>query len=279
LRNHVTALAFERNPFTQRREQERAFDYLREHFERFDLETEIDPFELEGDRFYNLLGIRRSTSADDWVVISAHVDAVPDSPGADDNASGMAALLECARLLCSFEPHCTLCFAATDLEEYGIQGAHHLATRLYREGVQVRAMISLEMLAYRSDETGAQRYPAFLRRFYPDRADFIALVANWRSRRLLERAEKIFRSVPSLPVETLKVPLNGWPISATRLSDHAPFWDLGYQALMVTDTAFFRNPHYHQPTDTPNTLDYEFLARVTEAVAKTLADLTSAKSL
>ncbi len=275
----MTSLSFERNPFSQRREQENAFNYIREHFERFDLQTEVDPFEVGGDRFYNLLGMRKSSPSDDWVIVSAHVDAVPDSPGADDNASGVAALLECARLLSSFEPACTLCLAATDLEEYGLQGAQHLATRLYREGVGIRAMISLEMLAYTSDDPGAQRYPAFLRRFYPDRADFIALVGNRKSSRLLERAAEIFGSVPGLPVETLKVPMNGWPISATRLSDHAPFWDLGYQALMVTDTAFFRNPHYHGPTDKPDTLDYEFLSRVTEAVAKTIAVLTGAKSL
>jgi Zn-dependent M28 family amino/carboxypeptidase len=275
----VTALAFERNPFAQRREQERAFDYIREHFERFGLVAEVDPFEVGGDRFFNLLGTRRASSSDDWVIVTAHVDAVPDSPGADDNASGIAALLECARMLSSFEPDCTLCFAATDLEEYGIQGAQHLATCLYREGVRVRAMISLEMLAYTSDVAGAQRYPAFLRHFYPDRADFIALVGNRKSHRLLKQAAEIFRNVPGLPVETLKVPLNGWPVSATRLSDHAPFWDLGYEALMVTDTAFFRNPHYHQPTDTPDTLNYEFLSKVTEAVARTLADLADARPL
>ena len=154
-----------------------------------------------------------------------------------------------------------------------MEGARHLANRLKREGVTVKAMISLEMLGYTNPEPCSQSYPAVLRPFYPSEADFIALVGNFRSRHLLRNVAQSFRQVPGLSVETLTVPFNGWALPATRLSDHSPFWDLGMPALMVTDTSFFRNPHYHQPTDTVDTLDIDFLARVTEGLANSVSAL------
>jgi Zn-dependent M28 family amino/carboxypeptidase len=190
------------------------------------------------------------------------------SPGADDNASGLAALLECARLGSRREMDFTICFAAVDLEEYGMHGSRHLAARLKQEGIDVRAMLSLEMVGYTDPKPGAQKYPVVLRPFYPSTGDFIALVANWKSRNLLRNVATVFRQVPELPVQTLAVPGNGWLLPVSRLSDHAPFWDRGFPALLVTDTAFLRNPNYHRPTDTIETIDVSFLGRVTEALSR-----------
>jgi Zn-dependent M28 family amino/carboxypeptidase len=277
LRNHVRTLAVERNDLTHPENLAGLFDYVQRRFESLGLDTEVDVFNVGSSPHRNVMGMLHPRSPSNiYVVLAAHLDAVPGSPGADDNASGVAALLECARVLSRTESHCTICFAVTDLEEYGIAGGRQLARRLSREGVTIRAMLSLEMIGYTSDEPGVQKYPLFLRAFYPSTADFVALVGNWRSRQLLKRVERAFCMVPDLPVETLTVPFDGWMLPATRLSDHAPFWDHGYPALMVTDTAFFRNPHYHQPTDTAETLDFAFLTRVTEAVARTLlAEATS----
>ena len=149
-----------------------------------------------------------------------------------------------------------------------MHGSRRLATRLKQDGIDVRAMLSLEMLGYTDPNPGAQRYPVFLRPFYPSTGDFIALVGNWKSRTLLRTVAAVFRQVPDLPVQTLAVPGNGWLLPVTRLSDHAPFWDRDFPALMVTDTAFLRNPHYHQPTDTIETIDLSFLGRVTEALSR-----------
>jgi Zn-dependent M28 family amino/carboxypeptidase len=273
LRNHVNTLAVERNDLTHPANLARLFDYVQRHFESLELDTEVDVFNVGSSPHRNVLGLLHPPlPSNTYVVLAAHLDAVPGSPGADDNASGVAALLECARALSRTQSHCTICFAVTDLEEYGIAGGRQLARRLSREGVTVRAMLSLEMVGYTSNEPGAQKYPPFLRAFYPSTADFIALVGNWRSRQLLKRVARTFREVPNLPVETLTVLFDGWMLPATRLSDHAPFWDHGYPALMVTDTAFFRNPNYHQSTDTLETLDYAFLTRVADAVARTMVD-------
>jgi Zn-dependent M28 family amino/carboxypeptidase len=134
-------------------------------------------------------------------------------------------------------------------------------------------MISLEMVGYKDSRPGSQKLPVGLSRFYPDRGDFIAVIGNWRSNALLRKFAAGMRQVAGLPVETLSVPGKGMVIPAVRLSDHAPFWDLGYPALMITDTSFYRNPNYHVGTDTIDTLDIDFMARVCEGVVRGVAGL------
>jgi Zn-dependent M28 family amino/carboxypeptidase len=129
-------------------------------------------------------------------------------------------------------------------------------------------MISLEMVGYANSRRGSQQYPVGLRWFYPDRGDFIGVIGNLKSTSLLRRVARQMRQVPGLSVETLAVPGKGEFIPAVRLSDHAPFWDLGYPALMVTDTAFFRNPHYHRASDTLDTLNIDFMANVCQGVIR-----------
>jgi len=208
--------------------------------------------------------------------VGAHLDSRPDTPGADDNASAVAALLEIARLLGDDrpdDPRLELELVAFDLEENGMLGGREHA-RLAREaGIDLRGMISLEMLGYCDHQPNSQQLPRSLVGLYPDTGDFIAIIGNQNSTELIETARQGMSTVAELPVETLQVPENGTLLQATRLSDHSPFWDAGFPALMITDTSFLRNPHYHQATDTLETLDLEFLHAVTEGCVQAVRHL------
>ncbi len=208
--------------------------------------------------------------------VGAHLDSRPDTPGADDNASAVATLLEIARLLGEDWPadaQLEVELVAFDLEENGMLGGREHA-RLAREaGTDLRGMISLEMLGYCDHRPNSQQLPRSLVGLYPDTGDFIAIIGNQNSTELIEVTRQGMATVDQLPVETLQVPENGTLLQATRLSDHSPFWDAGFSALMITDTSFLRNPHYHQPTDTLETLDFEFLYAVAEGSVRAVRHL------
>jgi Zn-dependent M28 family amino/carboxypeptidase len=204
------------------------------------------------------------------ILVGAHYDSVPGSPGADDNASGVAALLEISRRLASAQMDRTVRLAAFVNEEAPFffrktMGSMVYATAARQRGDDILLMISLEMLGYYDERPATQRYPPLFRCFYPDRADFIAFVSNLASRRQMLRSVSAFASDSDFPVEhvaTLGI------IPGVSLSDHLSFWRRGYRALMVTDTAFYRNPYYHSPRDVPQTLDYPAFARLTEGLTK-----------
>ncbi|MEB3334422.1 MAG: M28 family peptidase [Cyanobacteriota bacterium] len=192
------------------------------------------------------------------LLVGAHYDGPPQSPGADDNASGVAALLELARRWQAAPPRRPAWLVAFDQEEEGLAGSQALAAQLKASGQPLHLMVSLEMLAF----TGpSQRYPhPAMRWLYGTRGDFIALVANTGAIPLLPGlAQRIGRHVNN---KVLPVPLRGRSLPDTRRSDHSPFWDQGFNALLVTDTSFLRNPHYHRPSDLITTLDLPFLAAV-----------------
>jgi Zn-dependent M28 family amino/carboxypeptidase len=196
------------------------------------------------------------------VLIGAHYDSVPGTPGADDNASGVAALLSAARAI---GPRESICYVAFDGEECGFVGSQALVDRLGPDHASRHVHI-LEMLAYARHEPGSQRNPVPIIAA-PTVGDFLGLVGSHRSGPLLDHVLAAASCHP-VPVQGLylpDVPLEMiQQISQNLLrSDHVPFWRVGLPALMWTDTAEFRNPHYHRPTDTPDTLDYDFLAGVT----------------
>jgi len=199
--------------------------------------------------------------------VGAHLDTRPESPGADDNTSAVATLLELGRLLPLMENPSwkwSIELVAFDLEENGMLGGAEHAQFHKTKQTDLRGMVSLEMLGYCDPTPGSQMLPRELVGLYPDTGDFIAVVGNQNSTNLIESFRKGMQNVADLPVETLQVPQNGEMLQATRLSDHSPFWDAGYPALMITDTSFLRNPHYHQPTDTVDTLDFDFLTKVAQ---------------
>jgi Zn-dependent M28 family amino/carboxypeptidase len=199
------------------------------------------------------------------ILIGAHYDAVPGTPGADDNASGVVVLLELARAFAAEVPRSPLRLMAFDLEEYGLLGSRHYAEWLRQQNQALRLMISLEMLGYCCQQPNSQNYPPGLQYLYPNRGNYIAQVGSWPTIPDMVRLWRGFRKA-GVRSQWLPVVQQGRPVPATRLSDHAPFWDLGYPAIMVTDTAFMRNPHYHQPTDTVATLDLSFLTRVCQGL-------------
>jgi Zn-dependent M28 family amino/carboxypeptidase len=151
------------------------------------------------------------------------------------------------------------------MEEYGLLGSADYAALLREQKQPLRLMISLEMLGYRDSTPGSQKYPFPLELFYPNRGDFIALIGNLKTLGDLISLSKSIHKV-GIPSQWLPAPNRGLLVPQTRLSDHAPFWDQGYPAIMVTDTAFMRNPHYHKPSDTIATLDLDFLTGVCEGL-------------
>lgn len=235
-------------------------------------------YEAQGVDCANLeVRIAGGERASEIVLAGAHYDTVPGSPGADDNASGVAAVLELARLLREAKPARTIRLVAFVNEEppfffWGEMGSRVYARAARARGDDIRVMLSLEMLGCYSDERGSQGYPPLLKYFYPTQGDYIAFVSNIRSRHALRRAFEAFRAESRFPAEKLAapalVPGIGW-------SDQISFWREGYPAAMVTDTAFHRYRHYHQPTDTPEKLDYARMAQVVEGLARALERLAA----
>jgi Zn-dependent M28 family amino/carboxypeptidase len=208
-------------------------------------------------------------------LIGAHYDTVVGSPGANDNASGVSAILEISRLFAGIELALTVRFVAFVNEEAPFftrrqQGSMVYAEAARRRGDDIRLMASIETIGWYSDEPGSQKYPPLFNLFYPDHADFIGIVSNFRSRAAMQRLAATFRANSDFPLETAAtfpfVPGVSW-------SDHRSFWRHGYRAVMITDTAFYRYRHYHTPTDTPDKLAYPELTRVTSGLYAAFSEL------
>lgn len=243
--------------------------------------TQRDPFRYGGRLFFNVVAtLRGREEARPGLLVGAHYDAIWGSPGADDNASGVAVLLAAAKALSRTTPRVTVKFVGFSLEEpqgpfdgrYR-HGSRHFARKARLRRERYEGVFILESVGYTDPRPGSQRIPIRVRFPVPDAGVFLGLLGSRRSRALMRRfEEETRRHVPALPIVSYLVPLRGWLLPMSRWSDHAPFWDWGYPALMLTDTAPLRNPHYHQPTDTPETLDYPFLVLVTQAL---IAAITS----
>jgi Zn-dependent M28 family amino/carboxypeptidase len=214
-----------------------------------------------------------------WIV-GAHYDSIDGSPAADDNASAVAGVLEVARLLAGTSCRDTVRFVAFVNEEPPFYKGPEMGSTVYAKRCRerdedIRGMINLEMIGYYRDERGTQDYPLPLGRppwkwLLPTRGDFIAFVGNFPSFWLTRRCKRLFRRSVRFPALWVAAPNR---IDGTGMSDHWSFWQQGYPAVMVTDTAFFRNPHYHKPSDTPDKLDYPRMAQVTTGLAGMLRRL------
>jgi hypothetical protein len=217
--------------------------------------------------------------SDGVVVVGAHYDSNPGTPGADDNASGVAAVLELARLLRA-EPHDRtihlIAFANEEVPFFGTadQGARRYVAALKQRGEDVRAMLSIETIGYYSTGPKTQLYPAPLNRFYPDTGNFIGFVGNLSSRGLVHEAIRAFRRHTSFPSQGAAAPAS---LPGVEWSDHEAFWGAGFPAVMITDTAPFRNPYYHTRGDTPDTIDYPRTARVVDGLVAVVRELASGR--
>lgn len=254
-------------------------DYIARELKLMGYTTEMQIFYYNDLPFSNIIvTIPGSPLGDEVVVFGAHYDTVSGTPGADDNASGVAILLEMCRLLKGFSPERTLRFVFFALEEPPVFRSEHMgsfiyASSLWERGENVIAMICLEMVGYFRDEKKGQSFPLpFMSYFYPTEPNFIAVVGNLKSRQLVKKVGNYLEETKTIPVATLST-ISLLP--GVDFSDHRSFWKFGYPACMITDTAFYRNPHYHTPEDRLETLDFirmESLLRSLVHLAKRLSE-------
>ena len=286
LREHVDRLAGLIGPrhFGVPGALEAAIALITRELEAADYGVERETYPVGHHEAVNLIAeLPGSDKAEQIVVLGAHYDTVHTTPGADDNASAVAVLLECARLLRAVSPRRTVRFAAFACEEpphfyTDTMGSQVHARGCRDRGERIKGMICLEMVGYFESRRGSQKLPEglprWMRRFMPRTGNFIAAVGNLESWSLGLRFRRGFKRAVRFPLFSISLPE---AVSAIRLSDNSSFWDQGYRALMITDTSFLRNPHYHEPTDLPDTLDYQKMARVTLGVAGGVAHLAGSR--
>ena len=255
-----------------------ATDYLCDVFRKAGYVPKVSTYSVGGHSVSNieanLIGGDNETGI---VIVGAHYDSIPGTVGADDNATGVAGTLELARMLRGGKLTRTVRFVLFVNEEppyfqTSEMGSVVFARQLRRDRVPVSAMISLEMLGFYSDTPGSQKYPSGLSVFYPSRGDFISFVGNEESRDLVRRSIRSFRASTNFPSEGIAAPAN-WP--GVGWSDHWAFWQQQYPAIMITDTAMFRNPYYHTPRDTVEHIDFERMARVVGGVRQVVESLAN----
>ena len=256
-----------------------AGEYLAARLAEYGCTTTGHPFRALGKSYFNIVGIKwpPGGAAKDRpapLLIGAHYDTVAGSPGADDNASALAVLLESAHRLKDRLVARPLWFAAFCLEEHGLLGSRAFISGLKQAGQPLDGAIVLECVGYASREAGSQRTPSGVPIPVPTVGNFLGIVGNEASRDLIAAVDRSARRAAGMiPTLALAVPGRGENLPDVRRSDHAAFWDEGYRAVMLTDTANFRNPHYHQPTDTLDTLDLDFLEGVADMVVACVEDL------
>ena len=272
MRSHLQALISERHPISSPAGLRRAQDYIADQFRRIGLEVSFHQFRALGGTYKNVIAALRPQQGSGRrtgppLIIAAHYDTVEGSPGADDNASGLAVMLETARALSPMTLAREIRFIAFCLEEEDLLGSLAYAAALKDAGEEIAGAIVLECVGYTSEKRGSQAIPVATPIAVSDVGDFLAIVGNSVSAPLVNAFKRAAtREARELKTVSLVVPAKGERLPDTRRSDHAAFWHYGYPALMLTDTANFRNPHYHRPTDTFETLDLPFMQRVVRAV-------------
>jgi hypothetical protein len=252
-------------------------DYIQLFYEDIGIAVHREPYDYSDFKVDNVVAeISTGPQPSCRYLLGAHYDSVSGTVGADDNASAIAVQLETARCLKALLGREALDLAVTfvsfALEEPPVYGTRYMGSRVYAKKARkvqekIDGMICLEMVGYACHEPGCQHYPFPLGFFgYPKEGNYIGIVGNFKSGGFTKALFKAFQNNPELPVIKIRIPLNGRILPAVRLSDHASFWDQGFKAVMITDTAFFRNPHYHRPSDTMEKLDYRFMAELVESL-------------
>jgi Zn-dependent M28 family amino/carboxypeptidase len=273
---HVRVLSGEigeRN-FIQYENLEKAKDYIIKVFKDYGYSTEEQIYPFQGREFKNIIAVK-SGESDKIIIVGAHYDSVIGSPGADDNASAVAGLLELARILKEEKLSVTIKFIAFTNEEPPFFLSSEMGSMVYakeakRKKEKIEAMLCLESIGYYSDKRGSQSYPLGLNLFYPDKGDFIGIVGNLRSKRLVRDIKEILKK-QNIKTQTLVCP--SFLVPAIEFSDNSSFWRKGFKAVMITDTAFYRNPYYHTQDDTPDKINYKKLEELVYGLKNVIMEL------
>lgn len=274
LRKHVEKLAIDLVPrnFRHTDNLDAAADYIAGHLASAGFLVDKETYEAESRTFVNVVA-RSGRREGPLIVVGAHYDAFGELPGADDNASGVAGLLELARLLSLVDTGARVELVAYSTEEppyFGSEdmGSAHHAQSLAARGATPRAVLVLEMIGYFTERQPSPLPLVGL--LYPSEGDFILVAGRWADRALITDVKRGFRSGTDLRVSSYCGP----SAIGTDLSDHRNYWGKGYSAVMITDTAFIRNPNYHTPRDLPETLDYASMAQVVDGVLGAVISLS-----
>ena len=256
---------------------EKTAEYIEAFYQGINVDVHRQPYLYGKKTVANIVADIVFTNGNSKVfLVGAHYDSLKGTVGADDNASAVAVQLEVARVLASLKAtealDLTIRFVSFALEEPPAYGTRSMGSRVYarkakKEKERIDGMICLEMVGYTCQEPGCQKYPFPLMFFgYPKTGNYIGIVGNYRSRKFTGSLFQAFAKNKDLPVVRSTVPWSGYLIPTVRLSDHASFWDRGYKAVMITDTAFYRNPHYHRTSDTMDKLDFSFMAQLVHSL-------------
>ncbi len=270
---HLERIIGERHPDSSLESLRGTADYLRQQFTSLGLTTVSHEFSAWGGIYENVIATtphdRDSSAAP--LILAAHYDTVIGSPGADDNASALAVLLDVARQVVNVRLQRPVRLIAFCLEEENLLGSRAYAAHLTSTQQSILGAIVLECVGYTRDEEGSQKIPPGVPVTVPTVGNFLAVIGNQGSHALTMVVEQAMKS--RIPVVPLVVPGNGELLPDTRRSDHTSFWEQGFPAVMLTDTANFRNPNYHQPTDTIETLNLDFMGQVADGVAAAVMEL------
>ena len=255
-----------------------AKDYITRKMESFGLAPTFQSYELYGDIYTNVIvDIAGISNSNEVLVIGAHYDSVEGSPGANDNASGVGALIEIARYISENPTYHGVRFIAFANEEPPYFQTEEMGSLVYARSLpessdKVIGMISIETIGYYTNVPNSQKYPKLIDLFYPSTGDYIAFIGNLGSRTLVSESIELFRKNSDVPSEGIASPAF---VPGVSWSDHWSFWMGGYDAIMVTDTAPFRYEHYHKATDTPDKLNYEQYSKVVHGLMKTVEGLAN----
>ena len=280
LRAHVAMLSEDLVPrnyrFTDNLDQ--CADYISSHFRKAGADVTFQEYDVKRRTYKNVIAAFGPKSSEAFIVVGAHYDAYENTPGADDNASGVAGLIELAYLLGQADLQRRVEMVAFTLEEppffrTGNMGSARYAYGLKKQEVDVEVMICLEMIGCFSDEKKSQRFPsAILKLFYPDEGNYIAVVGSYGDRAFIKQVKNSMKGATDLPVRSMCAPKG---TTGLDFSDHRNFWNYDYIAVMITDTAFYRNDAYHRSSDTLQRLDFNRMSKVVLGVYEAVARLSN----
>jgi hypothetical protein len=270
LRGHVEMLSqtFHPRDWRHRENLDACAQYIEERFKAAGAKVETQPFQANKRGFKNVIA-KFNPGKPGRIVVGAHYDACGDTPGADDNASGISVLLELAALIGKNAPETPVDLVAYTLEEPPFFRTEEMGSAVHAKSIAAekshyRGVVVLEMVGCFKDEPGSQKYPMpLLRCFYPSRGNFVSVVGRWDQGGWVKAIKVGMKGATDLPVYSIRAPES---IPGIDFSDHHPYWPYGIEAVMITDTAFYRNLNYHEAEDTAEKLDYHRMAKVAVAV-------------